>query len=82
MPEFVSLIYGHDSGKSFALHQQAIRRPLDARAPWEPVELGGRRYLVWEPECSKLPVPIQIRLEREGTEVQLSSQQLGLRPSS
>jgi hypothetical protein len=46
-------------------------------APWEPIELGGRRHLVWEPECSKLPVPIQIRLKREGTEVQLSSQELG-----
>jgi hypothetical protein len=73
----VSLFSWHDSGKSFARHQQAIRRPLDARAPWEPVELGGRRHLVWEPECSKLPGPIQIRLKREGTEVQLSSQELG-----
>ena len=77
MPEFVSLTYWHESGKSLALHEQASGGPRDALAPWEPVELEGRRYLVWEPEGSKLPVPIQIRVEREGTEVQVSSQELG-----
>lgn len=42
-----------------------------------PVELGWRHYLVWEPKRPTLPLPLQVRLEREGTAVQLSSQELG-----
>lgn len=77
MPESVSLFYSHERGSSLTLNEGVARTPLEARPPWEPVELEGRLYLVWEPEQSRLPVPIQIRLELEGTEIHLSSQELG-----
>lgn len=76
MPESVSLFYWHDVGTSFTLSETAVREPLDARLPWEAVELDERLYLVWEPEPSRLPVPIQLRVELEGTDVHLSSPEL------
>ena len=76
IPESLFVHYSHESGPSFALQQQAADAALEAHDPWELVESMGERYLVWEPERRKLPVPIQIRTVREGTEVQLSSQEL------
>ena len=73
MPEMVVMFCHHDTLGSVTIHERAAETALEARPPWESLELDGVRVLVLEPSSQRLPVPTQVRLQREGTEIDISS---------
>lgn len=77
IPESVYVHYWSDAGGSIEINERKSEGRIDAQPPWEEVEVEGERYLVREPPRRKIPVPTTVRLEREGTEIEISSPELG-----
>lgn len=75
MPEQIFIHYWHEREGQLNLNERRADEPVEPGRRWEEVERDGQRLLVWEPE-GRLPVPVQVRLEREGTRIELSSAEL------
>jgi outer membrane lipoprotein-sorting protein len=76
MPEMVMIHYHHDNLGSIGVNERKSEGELVAKASWEPVEVAGERILVWEPPRRTIPVPTHVRLQREGTDVEINSAEL------
>jgi hypothetical protein len=73
MPEAVTIHYSrHDATHQFSLHLTATSERDEWGGRWEPLERNGEELLVAsEPQA-------RVRLEREGTQITISSQDLEL----
>jgi outer membrane lipoprotein-sorting protein len=80
-PETVHLFYAaEDASVQINVSQWAAREKAGSATPdgaaWQEVEHDGETYQLWEPKEDDWPMPRQIVFERDGTRVQLGSEQL------
>jgi outer membrane lipoprotein-sorting protein len=76
-PETVHIHYSTPhTGRQFSLDEQAAATPETAPAGFEPVDLDGVQAWVWAPAKRRRFMPVRVRLVRDGSRIELSSQEL------
>jgi len=77
-PERVHIHYSDvETERQFSLEEQPAGTHEARPAGFEPVDLEGVQAWVWAPAKRRRFMPVRVRLEREGTQIELSSQDLG-----
>jgi hypothetical protein len=77
-PESVHIHYSdHETERQFSLDEKPAGTDEPPPAGFEPVDLDGAQAWVWAPANRRRFMPVRVRLERDGTQVELSSQALG-----
>ena len=77
-PESVHIHYSHhETKRQFSLDEKPTGTPEAVPAGFQPVDLDGVQAWVWAPANQRRFMPVRVRLERDGTQVELSSQELG-----
>jgi outer membrane lipoprotein-sorting protein len=76
--EMVMLHYWHEGRGSIDVRESRGEGGLEAKPPWERVEIDGEHALVRRPPPRKMHVPAYVRLEREGTRIEISSAELDI----
>jgi hypothetical protein len=69
-----------DASQQFSIGETAAGAPDEYAGDWKALERGGEQLLVWEPEHERgrFRPPSRVRVERDGTQVTIQSQDLEL----